>query len=174
MHITMLTMRRVAAMAALALSGSAFAAGQDGQTVFKDAATGQLRNPTAAQAKGLNDLRERDRATRRDAESSARAAAGKPPVGAEIIHPNGMVQVVLGEESISYSVMTRNEKGALVLQCVTGADAANNSLSTPVTVQSKQHQHEVQSASKPDRDGCGPGILVRRRHRTSCRHDRHQ
>lgn len=137
-------MGRVAAIATLAVSGSAFAAGQDGQTVFKDAATGQLRNPTAAQAKELNDLREQDRAARSAAETSARAAAGKPAVGAEIIHPNGMVQVVLGEDSISYSVMTRNDKGELVLQCVTGADAANKTLSTPVTVQSKEHQHEIQ------------------------------
>ena len=144
MHKQVLMMSRVAAIAALALSGSAFAAGQDGQTVFKDKATGQLRNPTPAQAQELNDKREQDRAARKAAEASQAAASGKPAPGTEIVYSNGMVQTVLGEDSISYSVMTRNAKGELVLQCVTGADAAKNTLSTPATTQPKEHQHEVQ------------------------------
>jgi hypothetical protein len=141
MHISVLTMSRVAAIAALALSGSAFAAGQEGQTVFKDAATGQLRNPTAAQAKELNDQRAADRA----ANALARKSKTSVPVGAAVRQANGIIRGEPDEESISYSVMTRNADGELVLQCVTGASAVKETLSTTAsTTESKEHQHEVQ------------------------------
>lgn len=131
----------LAAIAALAMSGSAFAAGQEGQTVFKDAATGQLRNPTAAQAKELNDKHAADRA----AKGLARQSKTRVPVGAAVRQANGIVRGEPDEESISYSVMTRNAAGELVLQCVTGATAVNETLSTTAsTTASKEHQHEVQ------------------------------
>ncbi|HEU4372577.1 MAG TPA: hypothetical protein VFS02_03760 [Telluria sp.] len=141
MHISVLTMSRVAAIAALALSGSAFAAGQEGQTVFKDAATGQLRNPTAAQAKELNDQRAADRA----AKALTRTSKTSVPVGTTVRQANGIIRGEPDEESISYSVMTRNADGELVLQCVTGASAVKETLSTTAsTTESKEHQHEVQ------------------------------
>jgi hypothetical protein len=40
--------------------------------------------------------------------------------------------------------MTRDANGKLVLQCVTGATAANETISNPATIESKEHQHEVQ------------------------------
>jgi hypothetical protein len=51
MHIAF---RHVVALAALALSSSAFAAEQVGQTCSRIRRTGELRNPTAAEAKQLN------------------------------------------------------------------------------------------------------------------------
>ncbi|MDB5907766.1 MAG: hypothetical protein JWP34_1880 [Massilia sp.] len=140
MHNTVFSMRHVVAIAALALSGSAFAAGQDGQTVFKDPQTGKLRNPTAEEAKQLNDLR----AAQRAAGANERKASGAPQANVARLQANGVVQAFVDEESISYSVMTRNAAGELVLQCVTGATAAKEVMSTPATTESKEHQHEVQ------------------------------
>lgn len=131
----------LAAIAVVAMSGSAIAAGQEGQTVFKDAATGQLRNPTAAQAKELNDQRAADRA----AKAAERKSSTSVPVGAAVRQANGIIRGEPDEESISYSVMTRNAAGELVLQCVTGAAAVKETLSTTAsTTESKEHQHEVQ------------------------------
>ncbi|MES2018497.1 MAG: hypothetical protein V4484_18565 [Pseudomonadota bacterium] len=143
MHITVLSMRSMAAIAALALSGSAFAAGQnaqEGQTVFKDPVSGKMRNPTAAQAKELNDLR----AAQRAADAAERKASGAPMAGVARLQGNGIVAAHVDEESISYSVMKRNGAGELVLECVQGASAVEKTLATPVTTDSKEHQHDVQ------------------------------
>jgi hypothetical protein len=140
MHNTVMRMSRVAAIAVLALSGAASAAGQDAQTVVKDPLTGQLRNPNAAEAKQLNDLR----AAQRAAAVNERKASGAPQANVIKLQKNGVVQAFLDEESISYSVMTRDANGQLVLQCVTGETAAKETMSTPATTQSKEHEHEVQ------------------------------
>jgi hypothetical protein len=140
MHNSVFSMSRVVAIATLALSGSAFAAGQDGQTVFKDPQTGKLRNPTATEAKQLNDLR----AAQRAAAAAERKATFAPQANVASLQRNGVVQAFLDEESISYSVMTRDASGQLVLQCVTGATAAKETMSIPATTESKEHQHEVQ------------------------------
>lgn len=137
MHNTVLKMGRAAAIAALALSGPAFAAGQVGQTAFQDPVTGRLRNPTAAEAQQLNDLRKADRDARRAAPDAAVAQA-------PVRQANGAVHAMLGEDSMTYSVMTRNASGELVMQCVTGEDAAQKTLSTPATTPSKEHQHEAE------------------------------
>lgn len=139
MQIAAFPIRHVIALAALALSSSAFAAEQDGQTVFKDPQSGELRNPTAAEAKQLNDLRAAERA----AAVNARKVSGAPPANVAAMQSNGVKRAFLDEDSISYSVMTRNAAGELVLHCVTGANAANQAMSTPVTTESKGHQHEV-------------------------------
>lgn len=143
MHKHMLSMRSIVALAAFALSGTAFAAGQDaqqGQTVFKDPVTGKFRNPTAAEAKHLNDLR----AAQRAADAAARKASGAPQAGVARLQNNGVVAAYLDEESISYSVMKRNAAGELVLECVQGATALKNILSTPASTDAKEHHHEVQ------------------------------
>lgn len=139
MHKTVLSMS-LAAVAALALSGSAFAAGQEGQTVFKDPASGRFRNPTAAEQQELNDAK----AAQRAAKASAPKAASATPTGIAMVQQKGGIRAIPDEESISYSVMTRNAQGELVLQCVTGASAAEATMSTPATTESKEHQHDVQ------------------------------
>lgn len=137
------SMRSAVAIAALALSGSAFAAGQDaqaGQTVFKDPVTGKFRNPTAAEAKQLNDLRAAQRAT----EKAARKAAGAPDANVPRVQKNGVVAAHLDEDSVSYSVMRRNAAGELEHDCVHGANAAVNAMSTPVTTHAKEQKNEEQ------------------------------
>ena len=140
MHIPVLTLRSIIAVAALALTGSAFAAGQDGQTVHKDPRTGKIRNATAAEAKQLNDLRAADRA----AQKAERAASGAPATGVVRLQQNGIVAAHVGEESMVYSVMRRTADGKLEADCIHGKTAAEHALSHPVTTHSKEHQHEVQ------------------------------
>ena len=137
-----------AAIAALALSGSAFAADQQGMSVVKDAATGQLRAPTADEAAQLQAIRAQQRAAataaaaNRSGLSRGAAAAATVAPGTTIQHANGAVEMTVDPESVSYSVMTKDADGKLVLQCVTGATAAEKAMSTPAT-QSKEHQHDV-------------------------------
>ena len=143
MHTPVFTLRSVVAIAALALTGSAFAAGQDvqaGQTVHKDPVTGKIRNATAAEAKQLNDLRVADRA----AQKAARQAAGAPATGVVRLQQNGIVAAHVDEEAVLYSVMRRNADGKLEHDCVHGKTAAESTLTNPVTTHSKEHQHEVQ------------------------------
>jgi hypothetical protein len=142
MYNSVFSINRIAAITAVALafSGTAFAAGQDGQTVFKDPLTGEIRNPRAAEAKQLNDLR----AAQRAAAVAERKASGAPQANVANVMRNGIVQAYLDEESISYSVVTRDAKGDLALHCVTGTTAEEETSTTPATTVSKEHQHEVQ------------------------------
>jgi hypothetical protein len=133
----------VVAIAALALTGSAFAAGQDGQagqTVHKDPVTGKIRNATRAEAKQLNDLRAADLAARK----AARKAAGAPETGVVRLQNNGIAAAYVDEELVSYSVVRRNADGKLEADCIQGKTAAESALSNPVTTHSEEHQHEVQ------------------------------
>ncbi|MFC5462789.1 post-PEP-CTERM-1 domain-containing protein [Massilia niabensis] len=140
MHTPVFTLRGVIAIAALALTGSAFAAGQADQTVAKDPRTGKIRNATAAEAKQLNDLRAADRA----AQKAARVASGAPAAGVVRLQQNGIVAAHVDEESVMYSVMHRTADGKLEVNCIHGKSAAESALNTAVTTHSKEHQHEVQ------------------------------
>jgi hypothetical protein len=140
MHTPVFALRSIAAIAALALSGSAFAAGQDSQTVHKDPRTGKIRNATAAEAKELNDLRAADRA----AQKAARKAAGAPAAGVVRLQQNGIVAAHVDEESVVYSVMRRTADGKLEADCIHGKTAAEHALHHAVTSPSKEHQHETE------------------------------
>jgi hypothetical protein len=139
MHTPGFTLRSIVAIAALALTSSAFAAGQDSQTVHKDR-SGKLRNATAAEAKQLNDLRAAERA----ADKAARKAAGLPEANVVRMQSNGILAVDLDEESVVHSVVRRTPDGKLEAECVHGKSAAEHTLNHPVTTQSKEHQNEVQ------------------------------
>jgi hypothetical protein len=142
MHILRFTLRS-AVIAALALTGSAYAAGQDGQasqTVAKDPVTGKLRNANAAEAKQLQDLRAAEIAARK----AERKAAGLPDAGVVRLQSNGIAAAYVDEESVSYSVVRRNADGKLEADCVQGKAAADAALNNPVTTHSEEHQHDVQ------------------------------
>jgi len=140
MHIPAITLRSVVAIGALALAGSAFAAGQEGQLVAKDPVTGKIRNANAAEAKKLNELRAADRA----AQKAARQAAGAPATGVVRLQQNGIAAAYVDEESVSYSVVHRGADGKLEADCIHGKSAAEAALTTPVTKHSEEHKHEVQ------------------------------
>jgi hypothetical protein len=142
MHILRFTLRS-AVIAALALSASAYAAGQDGQssqTVAKDPVTGKIRNANAAEAKQLQELRAAEIAARK----AERKAAGLPETGVVRLQSNGVAAAHVDEESVSYSVVRRNADGKLEADCVQGKTAAEAALSNPVTTHSEEHQHDVQ------------------------------
>jgi hypothetical protein len=98
----------------------------------------------ASCAAGRDGAQQLNVARRPRAAAAERKAAGAPQANVANLQKNGVVQAFLDEDSISYSVMTRDADGKLVLQCVTGATAAKETMSIPATIESKEHQHEVQ------------------------------
>jgi hypothetical protein len=120
----------------LGLSSAAMA-----QRVTRDAETGALRNPTAAESKALDAAAAKAAA----AKSTARVglATGKLNPG-PVRHANGMVSHELDESTLSYSVMRRNPDGSMTMVCVTGAEAAQQALqgTQALAAADKEHQHD--------------------------------
>ena len=84
--------------------------GGSGAVVFIDPATGQIRQPTPAEIGSLAD--------------QARSTAGTPSAPVTIQGPGGAVGVKLGEDSLSYTVVTKTPDGKLATECVTGSKQA--------------------------------------------------
>jgi hypothetical protein len=113
-------------LAALALVGTCASAGeQDGMVVVRDAQTGALRNATPAEVKVLKAQESRRNLMTRQPEPS--------PV---VIRKDGTLHKHLGERSMVYSVVTRDDAGKLGMECVKGADAADAALNK------EEHRHE--------------------------------
>lgn len=132
-----------AAAALLALSGSAVA-----QVVVRDAATGEMRPATSDEFAELKAQEAAQKAVAAQQKAAAPvlkkslSAAAAPLVNL----PGNTVQGTVDEESVMYSVMTRDADGKLVLQCVRGksaVDAAVNQ-SAPVSTHTEEHQHDSQ------------------------------
>ena len=105
---------------------------QSGMIVVRDAETGQLRAPTAAESRALAP-----------APTAAAAAAMRATPPALTTHPGGSRQVRLGERALVYSVVTRGPDGKLVEQCVQGTAAAEKAVRAPASTQHKQeHRHD--------------------------------
>lgn len=134
------SMHSMAAIAALTLCGAAAAAGQDSQTVAKDARTGKLRNATAAEAKQLNDLR----AAQRAQQAVARTAMGAPQAGVVRLQTNGVQAMHVDEESVSYAVVKRDASGKIAHECVTGHSALEHALAAPATLPAKESTNETE------------------------------
>lgn len=111
--------------AALAVASACASAGeQDGMVVVRDAQTGALRNATPAEVKVL-----------RAQETAKRGLVAEPP-SPVMIRKDGTLQKHLGERSMVYSVVTRDDAGKLGMQCVKGAEAADAALNQ------QEHHHE--------------------------------
>lgn len=136
---TKVILSAMAAVSALTLSAGAYA--QAGVSVVKDPATGQLRAPTAEEAATLAAIRAQQKSALKSAKGASRSAAATPAPGTVIYHNNG-VEMIVDPEQTSYSVMTKDADGNLVLQCVTGASAAEKAMLNPVV--SKEHKHETE------------------------------
>lgn len=122
-----------ALLAAAALGVPAVAAEpQEGMVVVRDANTGKFRAPTAAE---LNAL-EAQRTTRGLVQRGA-------PQSAVTIRPNGTVHKHLGESAMVYSVVSRDTRGKLAMQCVKGEDAANAALERTAGATQQEHDHET-------------------------------
>jgi hypothetical protein len=102
---------------------------QSGMIVVRDAQTGQLRAPTAAESRALAPP-----------PSASMRAQGQPTV---VTHPGGSRQVRLGERGLVYSVVTRGADGKLQEQCVHGASAAEKAVHAPASTQhNEEHRHD--------------------------------
>jgi len=102
---------------------------QSGMVVVRDAQTGQLRAPTAAESRAL-------------APQGPTAGIAAQAAPALVTHPGGARQVRLGERGLVYSVVTRGADGKLAEQCVKGAAAAEKAVHTPASAQHKEDRHE--------------------------------
>lgn len=89
---------------------------QQGMIVVRDADTGELRAPTADEARALHP---------RTNVSAAGTAAPAPKM---VTGPGGRRSVQLGERHMVYSVVTRGADGKLEEQCVHGAHAAQHAV----------------------------------------------
>jgi hypothetical protein len=108
---------------------------QEGMVVVRDAETGKMRAPTPEE---LRELRAK-------APQSA-AVAGTPQQPRVITKRNGSRNVLLGERSMVYEVVTRDADGKLSSQCVQGDGAAGAAMSQPAQpadANHKEHTHEA-------------------------------
>lgn len=128
------TLALLALLVLLALYRSAAAAPQapstQGLTVVRDADTGELRAPTAAE---LRALRPAASATARQAQAQPQAVTGR----------HGESSAVLGERKLVYAVVQRGADGKLDHHCVDGAHAAARVLdqSAPAAQGDSRHDH---------------------------------
>ncbi|WP_305822637.1 post-PEP-CTERM-1 domain-containing protein [Massilia brevitalea] len=87
---------------------------QQGMVVVRDARTGQLRAPTAAESRALAPK-----------STAAMAAPARPNM---VTHPGGARQVRLGERGLVYAVVTRDGDGKLSDQCIHDEQAAEHAV----------------------------------------------
>jgi len=97
---------------------------QEGMAVVRDAVTGKLRAPTAAELRAMQSK----------APKPLQMAAPQPRSS---VRADGTRQLELGERGMVYSVMTRSLDGTLASRCLTSAGAAQEALE-----QNKEKQHE--------------------------------
>ena len=112
-----------------ALPPVAAAQEQSGMVVVRDAQTGQLRAPTAAESRAL-------------APQGPSASIRAQSTPALVTHPGGARQVRLGERGLVYSVVTRGADGKQTEQCVQGEAAADKAVHASASAQHKEHHHD--------------------------------
>lgn len=102
---------------------------QAGLVVVKDADTGQLRQATAEEIGALSNA------------ASAPAATSATVAPASVVNlPNGMSSIMLGADTMSYSVVTKTADGKLVQDCVTGEAAAKAALANGVQLPARKKE----------------------------------
>lgn len=132
-----------AVISALVVSAPVFAADAVGMRIVRDPVTGQLRAPTAEEAKAMDDAAAKARA---DAAATSQVNPdSRAPV--EIPTANG-VRYRVNDSFLSYSVVTRKPDGSLAMQCVTGKESAEKLVRNPKAATSavahshKEHTYE--------------------------------
>jgi len=116
------------AAATMLMLPQAHAAGQEGMVVVRDPQTGELRAPTADEARALH--------------SKSTLQRKAPSQHVETVGAGGSRKVQLGKSGLVYSVATRGADGTLAEQCVSGEDAAHSALAHPTTVKEPRHESE--------------------------------
>jgi len=113
---------------------------QPGMVAVRDAQTGQLRAPTAAESRALAPK-----------PAASLTTLARPAV---TTHPNGARQVHLGERGLVYSVATRASDGKISDQCVHGAQAAEQAVHEHAAhTQHGPVQHEQAKQATDNQEG---------------------
>lgn len=113
-----------AAHAAEAAVTAADAPAAEGMVVTRDAVTGQMRAPTAAERQELDNQAKRD-ALRKPQALMAGKALAAPAAPAAKLHASGAKGVRLSDEHATFSVVTRQADGTLTSECIEGKQAAD-------------------------------------------------
>jgi hypothetical protein len=131
------------ALAALGMSGGAMAADEKGMVVVRDAETGQLRAPTAAEYKALVPQTIR----------SSSLAAGNTKTAQVVTRADG-TRVASAASKVMYSVVTKNADGTLSEACAAdehvahahahAASQAHVASNNPRAAQAKERNYEAQ------------------------------
>jgi hypothetical protein len=101
----------LAVAAPLAMLNTSHAA--EAMRVVRDPVTGELRGPTAVEAAAFEK-----------AEAQLRASQGrKPQPPVEIRHPDGSIEMKLGEDTHMYSVVRERDDGSLAMACLPAKQA---------------------------------------------------
>ena len=116
-HIRIVFCLALAAASLCAPGASARQAG--GSVVVRDAVTGEMRAPTAAELRALRPP---------PAPGTAATPVQTPKT---VTRPDGTRSVTLGEGGMVYSVVTRDADGKVKERCVHGHDAARDAVTTP-------------------------------------------
>lgn len=118
----------------------------EGMVVTRDAATGQMRAPTAAERQELDNKAKSDAARKSQSLMSGKvrslAAPAAPAAPAARTHASGAKGMRLGDEHATFSVVTRQADGSLINECVEGKDAADAAVKQglPAKTTSSQNQ----------------------------------
>ena len=129
-HYRILEMCIVAA-AVVTLPQPAQAQHASGMVAVRDAQTGNMRAPTAAELRALAGA------------PGATAAQGTPQAQSASVRADGTRSLKLGERGMVYSVVTRAPDGTLAEQCVHGAGVADHAVNA-ATPSNKEQGHEHQ------------------------------
>lgn len=103
---------------------------QQGMVVVRDAETGELRAPSAAESEALR--------------AQAATPSARPPLPTLVTGADGRESVRLGNSRLVYSVVRRGPDGKVDHQCVEGADGVHAHLNhrAPGGAQEKaRHDH---------------------------------
>lgn len=126
------------ALAALGMSSGAMAAQpqplkEAGLVVVRDAETGQLRAPTAAEYQALVPQAAREQVSSR----------GVQPASKVVVKSNGTKVLNVADRAV-YAVVNRNADGTLNHAEAVGEKAAEAALNNPRTAQAKERSYEAQ------------------------------
>jgi hypothetical protein len=123
---------------ALSLTAPMTASAADAMRVVRDPATGELRGPTAAEMEAFEKAEAQLRA------GSRRSVLPQQPT--EVQHPDGSVEMKLGEDTMMYSVVSSAADGTLRFDCLPAKQAQQfvkgQKPATSKTAAKVSHEHK--------------------------------
>jgi hypothetical protein len=146
------TARHSAALAGVALAIAALTTGPAmagdetaGMRVVRDPVTGQVRAPTHEEFKTMQDEEKAEKAAKSVSRSASSAPADAAAATSQVRRADGSLGMRVGESFLSFAVVTRKTDGSLAMDCVTGADAAEEVVrgkTAPSKNKEQRHDHQ--------------------------------